>query len=93
VHKPAERSIQAAQWHKMYGARWRKYRLVFLAANPLCVDPYQDHGKRPVMATVVDHIRAHKGDYGLFWLASNHAALCVPCNSKKAALEEGAFGR
>src|SRR5664279_5620795 len=78
VHKPAERSPQAMEWHKLYNStRWRKYRLIFLAANPLCVDPYKDHGKRPVMATVVDHIRAHRGNLGLFWASWNHAAMCV----------------
>jgi len=81
------------EWHKLYNStRWRKYRLIFLAANPLCVDPYKDHGKRPVMATVVDHIRAHRGSYPLFWAPWNHQALCHGCNSKKAVLEEGAFG-
>ena len=44
-------------------------------------------------ATVVDHIQAHRGDYSRFWNPANHAALCIPCNSKKAALIEGAFGR
>lgn len=77
----------------MYGARWRKYRLIFLAEHPLCSDIYKDHGKRPVAATVVDHIRAHKGDYGLFWHAGNHAPLCTACHNRKTALEDGGFGR
>jgi 5-methylcytosine-specific restriction protein A len=93
AHKPAERSDQAKVWHKMYGARWQKYRLVFLAEHPLCVDPYKEHGKRPVVATVIDHIRAHRGDYGLFWLGSNHRSLCASCHSTLTAEFDGGFGR
>ena len=32
-------------------------------------------------ATVVDHIKEHKGDYGLFWDESNWQSLCASCHS------------
>jgi 5-methylcytosine-specific restriction protein A len=46
-----------------------------------------------VPATVTDHIEAHKGDMKLFWDPDNWQSLCTGCNSYKAALEEGGFGR
>jgi 5-methylcytosine-specific restriction protein A len=42
---------------------------------------------------MTDHIVAHKGDMRLFWDPKNWQSLCGPCNSRKAALEEGGFGR
>jgi 5-methylcytosine-specific restriction protein A len=33
-------------------------------------------------ASVVDHIKPHKGDYELFWDADNHQALCKPCHDR-----------
>ena len=92
VHRPGRRSARASEWHGLYDGRWRRYRLQFLREHPLCVDPYGDHGRRIVASECVDHIKAHRGDHALFWNPSNHQALCLPCNSKKAALEEGAFG-
>jgi len=44
-------------------------------------------------ATAVDHIIAHKGDNGLFWDRANWRPICIACNSRKAAREEGGFGR
>lgn len=72
-----------------YGARWRRYRLQFLREHPLCtLCSTETH---PVPATVVDHIRDHKGDQDLFWDASNHRALCTPCHN--ARTDAGDFGR
>jgi 5-methylcytosine-specific restriction enzyme A len=76
----------------MYGRRWQRYRLVYLATHALCVDPYGDHAPAIAASEVVDHIIPHRGNYSLFWNPGNHQALCVVCNSKKAALEEGGFG-
>jgi 5-methylcytosine-specific restriction protein A len=91
-HQRPERSEQAADWHRMYNGRWRKYRLGFLARNPLCGDPFGSHGKVLVAASVVDHIDAHRGDPAKFWDSANHRPLCIACNSRKAAIEEGGFG-
>jgi 5-methylcytosine-specific restriction protein A len=65
-----------------YGARWRKYRLAYLAAHPLCVMCAET--KHVTEATVVDHIQAHKGDEMLFWDPANHQALCKPCHDRHA---------
>lgn len=87
-----KRSERATEWHALYNCTaWRRYRLSYLADHPLCVDPFLDHGPL-VAATVVDHVKPHRGDYGMFWDGWNHQALCGPCNSKKAAKYEGGFG-
>lgn len=89
-----QRSAEATEWRKLLNdRRWQEYRLAFLAEHPLCVDPFGEHEGRPVVATVVDHIQAHRGDTELFWDTANHQALCLQCNSRKAARSEGAFGR
>ena len=73
-----------------YGNRWRRYRLGYLARNPLCVECRKQ--KRVEAATVVDHIRPHKGNMKLFWDMKNHQGLCASCHSRKTATEDGGFG-
>lgn len=45
-----------------------------------------------MLATCVDHIKAHKGDKRLFWDEKNHRPLCTGCHSRKTALQDGGFG-
>jgi len=73
-----------------YGVRWQKYSRAFIKKHPLC----EICLKRGITtaARCVDHIRPHKGDMKLFWEKSNHQSACIPCNSRKAAMEEGGFG-
>ena len=73
-----------------YDARWHRARTAYLSEHPLCV-MCEAEGKI-VAATIVDHIKAHKGDMVLFWDESNWQSLCLYHNSAKAAREEGAFG-
>lgn len=73
-----------------YDSRWRKYRINFLNKNPLCVECLKEG--RYVPATVVDHIKAHKGNKKLFWDPMNHQALCKQCHDKKTVREDGGFG-
>lgn len=41
-----------------------------------------------VLATVVDHIKPHRGDMALFWDEANWQGLCKPCHDgAKAQLE------
>ena len=68
-----------------YGSKWQKRRKVFLALNPLCNDPDQRHEGVTVAATVVDHIKPHKGDEALFWDPTNLQALCRRCHDAKTA--------
>ena len=69
-----------------YDARWRKARKLFLNRNPLC-----NVCKR--VATVVDHIKPHKGDKVLFWDMSNWQAMCKSCHDTKTAKEDGRWGK
>ena len=55
---------------KGYDTDWEKYRRRFLFYNPNCYCC----GKK---ATVVDHLRAHKGDMVLFKNLHNHAPFCA----------------
>jgi 5-methylcytosine-specific restriction protein A len=74
-----------------YDHRWQKARKLFLNAHPLCAE----HGRKGELksASVVDHIRPHKGDQRLFWDRSNWQSLCKDCHDLKTARHDGAFGR
>lgn len=75
------------QYHHLYNSQnWRNYRAMFLKANPLCVKCREVGALRP--ATVVDHVRPHKGNTDLFWSVDNHQALCKPCHDSAKAFEE-----
>ena len=56
--------------------RWRKIRAAFLATHPLCV-----MCQHP--ATVVDHIKPHRGNDALMWDWNNLQACCKPCHDRK----------
>jgi len=73
-----------------YGRRWQKYRAAFLKINPLC-RPCDKNGELAA-ATIVDHIKPHKGNYDLFWDPANHQPICKRCHDKKTAIEDGGFG-
>ena len=75
------------QWSAWYAhSRWRKFRRVYLAQHPLCVECERQGKTTP--ATDVDHIEPHKGDRAKFW-AGPFQALCAECHSRKTASEEG----
>lgn len=62
-------------WHHLYNKKaWKQLRLDHLAKEPLCVYCQQEGRLTP--ATVVDHIKAHKGDLGLFYSPDNLQSLC-----------------
>ena len=69
-----------------YGARWRRLRAAHLAREPLC----RFHVKQGqiVAATVVDHIRPHRGDPALLYDPNNLQSLCVTCHSAVKQAEE-----
>lgn len=89
VHRTASRRFSNAHRkgaaERGYGGRWQRARAAFLAAHPLC-----SCGQ---LATVVDHIRPHKGDAGLFWDSANWQPLCETCHNRKTASLDGGFGR
>jgi 5-methylcytosine-specific restriction protein A len=72
-----------------YNTRWQKARATYLRHHPLCVICAKDNRITP--ASVVDHIKPHKGDTALFWdVENNWQALCAPChNSTKQREERG----
>lgn len=73
-----------------YDTRWKKARALFLKEHPLCVKCLQE-GKI-TLATVVDHIVPHKGDYELFWDENNWQPLCKFHHDQKTAKEDGRWG-
>jgi 5-methylcytosine-specific restriction enzyme A len=76
-----------------YDARWRKARLRFLEAHPLCTECKRHNYL--VAATEVDHIIEHRGDHKLFWDETNWQPLCTMHHSQKTmhAIRETARGR
>ena len=73
------RSNQALAYRKLYQtARWQALRLQALQAEPLC--RFCAKAGRVTPATVVDHIKDHKGNEALFFAQDNHQPLCKPCH-------------
>ena len=72
-----------------YGSRWNDARASYLARHPLCVKCRLQG--RVVEATVVDHIKPHRGDNKLFWDERNWQALCKTCHDRKT-VSEGRWG-
>lgn len=77
--------------HLYNSSRWRKLRLQFLSAHPLC-ETCKKHSVIKA-SEVVDHSRPHKGNERLFWDDSNWQALCKSCHDRKTAKEDGRWGR
>ncbi len=67
------------------------YRESYLRRHRWCVACKA--GGRRTAATVVDHVKPHKGDKALFWKHGNHQALCKRCHDQKTAKFDGGFGR
>jgi len=83
VHRRVNRTDdqRASASKRGYDRRWRRLRLMYLRANPLCADCLQ--ANRVVAAVHVDHI-VPKRDGGLDeW--DNLQSLCHSCHSRKTA--------
>jgi 5-methylcytosine-specific restriction protein A len=76
-----------------YNGAWRAARAAFLRAHPLCECSECAKAGRLLASSVVDHVKPHKGDHGLFWDRSNWQALSKPCHDRKTATHDGGFGR
>lgn len=85
-HEAVHRGDRPSSGERGYNSRWQKARKRFLQLHPLCVR-CQKEG-RLVKATVVDHIKPHRGDPVLFWDESNWQSLCKPCHDKKTFQED-----
>lgn len=85
-HRPSRKA-------NLYNSEWRKRRANYLMRNPFCVDPFGKHKGRQVVANVVDHKLAHKGNKELFWNEDNWQSLCTSChNTKTAKYDMGNWG-
>lgn len=70
-----------------YTSTWEKAARAFLKAHPFC-------RRCGAPATVVDHVKAHKGDPALFWDRTNWQGLCArDHNSAKQREERSSPGR
>jgi len=71
-----------------YGPRWQRYRRLYIAENPLCINFDECHN----VTTIVDHIQpvSQGGD---FWDPKNHQPMCKSCHDRKTAEKDGRWGR
>lgn len=88
-HKPSKAPRRgSAEYHGWYSLPvWTEdLRPAQLLREPFC----RECAKRGVRtrATVVDHVRSHRGDWALFIDPANHQSLCKHCHDHKTALEQ-----
>ena len=69
-----------------YGRAWQRARKRYLETHPLCAECLREG--RYTKATVVDHIRPHRGDARLFWDTSNWRPLCEHHHNVKTGNED-----
>lgn len=87
-HKPKRAARRAsAEWHGWYSLRvWTDdLRPAQLLREPWC----RECARRGIRtrATVVDHVRPHRGDWALFTDRDNLQSLCETCHNRKTARE------
>lgn len=80
-HEALHRGDRASSSKRGYNRQWQKARARYLKAHPLCVQCMKEG--RAVTATVVDHVKPHRGDPVLFWDEKNWQSLCKPCHDKR----------
>jgi 5-methylcytosine-specific restriction protein A len=77
--------------HLYRSSRWRRVRRAQLTEHPLC--RFCLEKGRVTVATVVDHIKPHKGNINKFWLGELQS-LCLQChNVTKADIERLGYRR
>lgn len=86
THKKLHPEETRSAGKRGYGSRWQKFSRNYLKTHPLCVR-CQKEGKY-VRATVVDHIKPHRGDPKLFWDVENMQPLCKSCHDRKTRRED-----
>ena len=71
-------------WYKL--AVWLRARQHRLSVEPLCRRCF---GRGEIeAATIVNHIKAHRGDWSLFIDPANHESLCKHCHDTEVQREE-----
>jgi 5-methylcytosine-specific restriction enzyme A len=81
-HVPADKR-RGTSTQRGYGYRWQKQRAHYLREHPLCVECMRLGHTVP--ASVVDHIKPHRGDEALFNDESNWQSLCTMHHNIKTA--------
>ncbi len=89
-HKPKHQRRASAEYHGWYLLPiWKDdLRPGQLVREPFCRECAKRGIRTP--ATVVDHIRPHRGDWALFIDPANHQSLCKSCHDRKTAREQAA---
>ena len=85
-HKGLHPEEQRSAASRGYGRAWQRASKRYLEAHPLCVACLKE-GKY-TRATVVDHIKPHRGDKTLFWDECNWQALCKRHHDVKTGRED-----
>ena len=85
-HAPLHYKDSKSTKEKGYNHRWKLARKAYLHSHPLCVR-CQAVG-RLTPATVVDHIKPHRGSWPLFIDPANHQSLCKHHHDQKTAREQ-----
>jgi 5-methylcytosine-specific restriction protein A len=87
LHSPADEQQRHRYGSAIYNdKRWRGrwgLRQQVLTRQPLCVLCLEQ--QRTSLATVVDHIRPHRGDERLAFDIANLRSLCASCHSRITA--------
>ena len=88
-HKPKQAARrESAAWHGWYSLPvWtHDLRPDQLLREPFC----RECARRGIRtrATVVDHVKPHRGDWLLFIDPGNHQSLCKRCHDRKTAMEQ-----
>ncbi len=85
-HEALHRGDRASAGSRGYNSKWRAARSRYLNAHPLCVRCKKENVL--TKATVVDHIKPHRGNPILFWDECNWQPLCKSCHDKKTMTED-----
>jgi len=85
-HEAIHRGEGASAASRGYNSRWRVARSRYLKAHPLCVRCKEE--SKLTKATVVDHVKPHRGDPILFWDEDNWQPLCKHHHDVKTMTED-----
>lgn len=89
---PSYSATSKRPWSNLYKRkRWLDLRASVLRQEPFC--RYCKALGVETRATVVDHIKPHKGDLRLFFSRRNLSPSCQPCHDRrKQQYERGGYG-
>ena len=87
-HRPKHQRRSSAEWHAWYNLPiWTdRLRPAQLLREPFCRE-CAAAGRR-TRATVVDHVKPHRGDWALFTDEANLQSLCKYHHDRKTAMEQ-----